>query len=727
MPQALTSSTAWPLALAMRRDLVVRQARWQGREYWIIKDPLALKYFRFEAEEFTILSLLDGRRSSDEVCEAFERQFAPQRITARQLQQLVGMLHRSQLLVASAAGQGAELAARAKTKQRRELWSKAANLLAIRFRGVDPDRFLNGLSGCAGWIFSLPAAACFVLLMLSATALVTAQLDTFLARLPTFEAFFAAENWLWLAVTLGLTKVLHELGHGLACQRFGGECHEMGVMLLVFTPCLYCNVSDAWMIPSKWRRIAVGAGGMYVELILASLATFGWWASAPGLFNALCLNVMFVSSVSTLLFNANPLMRFDGYYILADLVEIPNLRQKAATIVQRKLGRWLLGLRERPDPLLPASHHGLLAAYATASSIYGWLVSLSIFWIVYRALEPYGLKFAGQALGLAMVITLIVAPVVRLLTFVFQPARPKELNPMRAILSVSALGALACGVMCVPLPYYVPARFVIEPRGGTSVYVEVPGELRVSHVQHGPVAAGQTIAELDDLNARLAVQKLASQRTQAIARIEGIRQRAHVDEAALLELSQAEEALAALDVQLARLELDIAKLVIQAPASGLLLPAPSRPAEEQQGTLATWSGRPLEVRNVGAFLSAGTLLGRIAQPGELEAILAIPEEELDFVASGQAVDLILDSLPGQRLPGRIQRVSAENFQTDDEVGLPRQQPAQQPVVYQASVPLDDLSGAIVVGACGTARVQAGRQPLVTRLWRAACRTFHFEM
>ena len=118
--------------------------------------------------------------------------------------------------------------------------------------------------------------------MLAALLLVAAEFDTFRSRLPTFQAFFAAQNWLWLAVTLCVTKVLHEFGHGLACKRFGGECHEMGVMLLVFTPCLYCNVSDAWMIPSKWRRAAIGAAGMYVELILASSGTFCGGSASRG-------------------------------------------------------------------------------------------------------------------------------------------------------------------------------------------------------------------------------------------------------------------------------------------------------------------------------------------------------------------------------------------------------------------------------------------------------------
>ena len=106
-------------------------------------------------------------------------------------------------------------------------------------------------------------------------------------------------------------------------------------MLLVFTPCLYANVSDSWMLPNKYHRAFIGAAGIYVEAILASIATFIWWFSEPGLLNYLALSVMFICSVSTVLFNGNPLLRFDGYYILMDLLEIPNLRQKATEVMKR--------------------------------------------------------------------------------------------------------------------------------------------------------------------------------------------------------------------------------------------------------------------------------------------------------------------------------------------------------------------------------------------------------
>ncbi len=163
---------------------------------------------------------------------------------------------------------------------------------------------------------------------LGAAGLLVTQFEAFQNKLPAFEEFFAAKNWIWLAIVMALTKVFHEFGHGLACKKFGGQCHEMGVMLLVLTPCLYANVSDSWLLPSKWKRAFIAAAGMYVELVLASVAVFVWWFSQPGMINQLALNIVFISSVSTILFNANPLLRYDGYYILSDLLEIPNLRSK---------------------------------------------------------------------------------------------------------------------------------------------------------------------------------------------------------------------------------------------------------------------------------------------------------------------------------------------------------------------------------------------------------------
>jgi putative peptide zinc metalloprotease protein len=223
-------------------------------------------------------------------------------------------------------------------------------------------------------------------------------------------------------------------------------------------------------------------------------------------------------------------------------------------------------------------------------------------------------------------------------------------------------------------------------------------------------------------------------------RVDTIRQRAHVEDQALLELAHAEEALAALDAQLARRREEMARLTIRAPFSGVLVPPPTRKSDKgERKRLATWSGRPLDVRNVGAHLEASTLLGRIAQPGKLEAVLAVPQEEMDFVQPGQRVQIFLQQLPGDDLAGQIDHIASEELKAvPDRLAsrtggtLATRTAAggyEQPlgVVYQASVPIDDATGTLFVGGTGIAKIHAGWQPLGQRLWRSLCRTFRFEM
>jgi len=736
----LTSSTSRPLAVRMRPDLEVTTQEYQGRTYWIVKDPLALKYFRFEEPELAILQMLDGRTSLDELCEQFQRRFAPQQVTRGELSRLTAMLHRSGLLLAEAPGQGDQLRSRA-AEQRGQWWlGKLSNLLAFRLRGVDPDAWLSWLDGCCGWIFSAPAVMAALGLMLAALLLIAAEFEVFCSRLPAFHEFFAAKNWLALAVTLAVTKILHEFGHGLACKRFGGECHEMGLMLLVFTPCLYCNVTDSWMIPSKWKRAAVGAAGMYVELILASLATLAWWYSRPGLVNGLCLNVMFVCSVSTILFNANPLMRFDGYYILADLLEIPNLRQKASQLLSRKLAAWFLGTTEPHDPFLPKRHAWLFVIYSVASAAYGWLVTFSIFWFLYQVLEPYGLKIIGQLLAVAMVSMLVLTPLWRLVKVFQIPGRVQRVKKGRATVMFSLTAAAIGAALLVPLPYYVPCQFYVQPRGATNVYVDVPGEVKRIFVAGGVVEEGQPILELENADARTAEQSLISQRDQVAAQLEALRQQAHTNEESQLDLAAARQSLAALEEQLDQRREQNRRLIVRAPAAGVLLPPVTRQSPSTEAkTLPTWSGRPLDVRNVGAYLEASTTVGRIVRPKEFEAILAIAQEELEFLGPGQSVDLYPAGLPGEKLAGSIELLSHQEMQAvpaalslkagGNLATRTDEQGAERPVdvAYQASVPLDDDSGLLVTGATGQAKIHAGYQPLAIRLWRSLCRTFRFEM
>ena len=172
-------------------------------------------------------------------------------------------------------------------------------------------------------------------------------------------------------------KIIHEFGHGLTAKHFGGEVHEMGMLFLVLTPALYCDVTDSWLLPNKWNRIWISAAGIYVECFLASIATFVWWYSEPGLLNSLAMATMFICSVNTIMFNANPLLRYDGYYVMADWLEIPNLRIKSTQFFAYLIQEKVLGLEIPVQSYLPRSRRYLFVTYAIASYIYRWVVTFS--------------------------------------------------------------------------------------------------------------------------------------------------------------------------------------------------------------------------------------------------------------------------------------------------------------------------------------------------------------
>jgi putative peptide zinc metalloprotease protein len=739
LAELYASSTSRPLGLRMRADLEFVQQTWQGRACWVIKDPLALKYYRFEEEEYAILSWLDGKTSLSELQERFEREFAPQKLTIPPLQQLLTMLHRSNLLVSLAAGQGESLHERQEQRAKQKFWAAASNPLAFKVRGIDPDALLTILTHYFGWLFAPLALIAGIWLALSAGLLIAVQWQDFSNRLPGFREFFSVNNWLLLAVIMSLVKILHEFGHGVSCRRYGGQCHELGLMLLVFTPCLYCNVTDAWIIPSKWRRAMIGAAGMYVELLLAAACTWIWWFTQPGLVNHLCINTMFVCTVSTLMFNANPLMRYDGYYILCDLLEIPNLRQKATSLVQSKAAAWVLGLPERNDPFLPVRGRLWFVLFCVASTLYGWLVTFSVLWFLTQVFKPYGLAVLGQGLVLVTIVLMVLLPVWRLVQQLKIPGRRQRMKPTRVVVSSVAAAGVIAAIVLVPLPHWIAVPVLLQPRGAEAIYVEVPGEVVEVWQDHGAVHQGQPLARLTNLDAQIAAQKLRARRDELAAKIDGLRQRAHTDTQAILELSQTEEALAAVTEQLQQRETELRKLTIVAPFAGQFLPPPERSDSASKVTLASWHGRPLAAKNRGAYLEKGTLLGKLTPTGQFEAVLAIDENAMEFVRPGQRVEILLDQWPGLKLRGSIEHLSEQPWNALPP-GLSSKSGgriathtgadgAEHPLseTFQASVPLAETDDRWAAEGTGIARIDAGSLTLAQHAWRMICRTFRFEL
>jgi len=743
----------------MRPDLEIRKQRYHGEAYWVVKEPIGLNYFRFHEEEFAILQMLDGQSSLDSIKERFEADFAPQKLTFQDLQQFIGMLHRSGLVISETAGQGRQLAKRRGEKKRREWLGRLTNVFALRWRGVDPERFLSWLYPYVRWMFHPLCVALCLAIGISALLLITVQFEVFRSRLPTFHEFFdprAPDKWLYLALTMGVVKVLHELGHGLSCKHFGGECHEIGFMLLVLTPCLYCNVSDSWMLPNKWKRAMIGAAGMYVELVLASIATFLWWFSdRASLLNNLSLNVMFICSVSTLIFNGNPLLRFDGYYILMDLAEIPNLRQKATEVLKRFMVGVCLGLEQPDNPFLPQKNRFLFGAYTVAAVVYRWIIVFSIVMFLIKVFEPIGLKIVGQIVAATGFFGLIVQPLWQLARFFYLPGRMHKVKKYRVIASLAVVGAVLAAVVFLPLPHSVKCEFEVGPQDAAAVYVEVPGLVEEILVKEGEeIDKGDPLLVLSNPDLELSVLDLQGQRDVTESRLRAVSREQFADDQSALQIGQLRELLAATTQQLAEKKQELARLRVVSPAAGVIIPAPPRTSreEEAEGRLPAWSGSPLNRKNLGAAYTESELICRVGDPTDLEALLVVDQNDIDLVDAALAgktepkdkpkVKLEMDAFPGRTLYSYVDKVARVELKAmpaslssqaggrvetkTDRSGVSRPLSTS----YHACVPLKDqgsLKGLICNGMRGRAQIYTRWQSLGARLYRYLSRTFHFEL
>ncbi|MGL4595616.1 MAG: hemolysin D [Thermoguttaceae bacterium] len=746
LSDSLVSSSARQLPIQVRPDLIATQQYYLGRSYWIVKEPIGLRYFRFHDEEYALLKLFDGHRSLDEIKTEFERQFPPQKIRLEELQHFLGQLHQSGLLLAGVPDQGPELLKRKKKRFKQEMFQKLTNVLAIKFKGFDPDGILTALLPSVRFLFSPVVVIFCLLLCLCALCLVLVEFDTFRSRLPAFNTFFGTSNIFLLAIVLAFTKVFHEFGHGLTAKYFKGECHEMGVMILVLTPCLYVNVSDSWLLPNKWHRMMIALAGIYVECVLAAIATFIWWFSTPGITHYLALNVMFIASVSTIVFNMNPLLRYDGYYVLSDWLEIPNLRQKATKILTQKCSEWFLGMEHQEDPFLPQKNQLWFAFYSIAAFCYRWVVMASILYFVYKVFEPYGLQVIGQGIAIFSLFSLFIMPIYKVAKFFWVPGRIYQVKPFRFYLSASLVAAILGAVLFVPLPYFVLAPAIIELRPATSEQIYIPdikGGARLVRLDVKPnqiVNEGDALGllESDALLSELIEQD--SKYRDLIKELETLEELQMYKNEAALKMGPVREMLTATESILRQKHHQYENLTLKSPISGVVVSPPWKPYQRpEKEALPFWSGSPLEPSNIGATLEPGTLFCSIGDPTDLEAVLVVNQSQREFLHLGQKVELKLTEFPETVFIGEIQDMEGQALsslepQLSTRVGgdvptTTQRDGSERPnsPSFRVRMPLDNSDLSVFVGMTGTAKVQVASQTLGMRLFRFCNETFNFKL
>src|SRR5579884_487267 len=385
----------------LRPNLEITPQRQGERTFYVLKDPVSLAYFRLDEGQRFAAGLMDGRHTLDEIRAAYEERFRPERLSPEELEAFAARLVDAGLAVSDAPRVGQRVWELTRRHRRRAVLTALINFLWIKVPLLDPTPLLDRLVPRLRFLFGRTAALCGLAFVLTAGALVTVRWHDFTTRLPDNRTFFTAANLLALWLAVGLVKAVHELAHAVCCRALGAEVREMGVMFLVLSPSLYCETSDSWVLPEKRRRMAVAAAGIGAELLLAAAASFLWWLSDPGtVTHHLCLGLMVVCTVNTLAWNANPLLRYDGYYVLSDCLEVPNLAEVSARYTRALLLR-LAGVSVPPEPLPPGGRPTVFVAYALASYFYRLFAAGVVVYFLCTFLAPYKLAALGVALGLA--------------------------------------------------------------------------------------------------------------------------------------------------------------------------------------------------------------------------------------------------------------------------------------------------------------------------------------
>ena len=702
---------------ALRRDLQITQVSYQRRRSWVVKDPSSLRYYRWGEWDYLVARLLDGKRRVEDIAAEMSRALDTQ-VDPEQVQTTVHSLLSAGLL----RGTGTvmrrlhELQREATLKKKRKtrLLSLASKIISFKVTLFDPDLLLLRMSKKLGFLWTRGALLVLVLILVASGWLMLANSSSLGERMPDLLGW---ENLIFMWFVMIAVKIVHEFGHGLACKHFGGEVHEMGAIFIIFSPFLFCNASDSWTFREKRKRLVVNFAGIYLELFLAAVAAALWVLTQPGLFNQICFNVMLVCSVITIFFNANPLMKFDGYYALSDWTEVPNLKERGDRALVSGATSLLTGDRgTTADPLVSALR-GRIMIYAVASYIWTFLVAYNIMLAMGTILEPYGLDRIAQATASLALLTGIVAPPImvglhvrKLLASNSDPELRKKIGKRAAIFT-----ALLAAVLAVPWPVSVRSSCVVDSGTRVRITAATGGYLHAVLCSDGQkVDAGTTLAELENE----VLRRQAKDYELRFAALQAAVAAAETDPEFRRDLSslrlQEQQLRSALD----RAESQIAQLTLRSPIAGVV------------------SGRGLRGKK-GSLLREGELFCEILPAGSPEAVVVLGESDAGQVQAGQPVVFRLNSLAsrsfegevlevtqqplaklphqslGQHAGGTVPSVMAATPASANNPAGVEATPTGQVYAVKVSISDDDL---LRPGMSGRIRIDCGRKPLGVTLW-----------
>lgn len=709
MPDSLFSPSWYRVAglrPRLRSHVEIHRHHYRGELWYVLQDHASGRFQRFTPAAYQIIGLMDGRRTVQEIWDTVRSRLKDKAPTQEEVIRLLSQLHAVDALQSDVVPDPSELLKRFE-KRRYGTWKQnIRSPLFVRIPLLDPERFLTKFQGLARPFFSWAGA----ILWLAVVGAAVFQAGVHWPELTEniTDRVLAPKNLLILWLTFPFLKAFHEFGHGFAVKVKGGEVHEMGIMFLVFTPIPYVDASSASAFREKRERILVGAAGMAVEVFLAALALFVWINIEPGLARSVTYNAIFIAGVSSLLFNGNPLLRYDAYYILGDLLEIPNLGPRGLQYLKYVLQRYLFGVHDAEPPSSTSGERFWFLIYSVSSFVYRMFIYTAIVLFVATKFFFIGVLFACWAM-----FNMFILPAAKGIWFLSSSPRIRRKRIRAIMMSGLTLASIVALITLVPVPLstrtegvmWIPEQSFV--RAGTDGFVDrllaAPGTI---------VKQGQSLIQCSDPLLPAQIRVLQSKLREL---------RAIYDTYLISDLVQAEitkEEIHNVTAQLEDARERAGELTIRSAADGTFV-------------VPTAQDLP------GRFVRRGEVLGYVLDRSAVTARVVVHQPDVDLVRQHtyavhvRLPERIPETLPAMlrrevpaatdQLPGRaLSREGGGEIAIDprDVLGIKTFHK-----VFLFDIELPSYEGLYNVGSRLYVRFDHGREPLIGRWYRGLRQLF----
>ncbi|MBX3406528.1 MAG: PqqD family peptide modification chaperone [Phycisphaeraceae bacterium] len=590
----------------LRPHVQITRQQYRGRRWHVVHDPTSNQFYRLNPIAQDFVGMLDGTRGVEEAWRASLQKFGDMAPTQNEVIQLISQLYSANLLACDTTPETDQLLRRGRERIKKKVAAQAIGIMYFKIRMFNPDRLLTLAEPIIRPILNIWGFLAWCVLLVAALVTVLPEWDRLAQGFDDLRG--DPSQWIWVGIVFVITKAIHEFGHGVLCKRFGGQVPEFGIMLLVLFPSPYVDASACWAFPSKWKRVAVGAGGMIFELAVASVAAFVWVSGQPGdLATKLAYNAMLTASISTVLFNANPLMRFDGYYILADWLEVPNLAQRSNKMLMHLMQKYVYRLRNLTAPSSLRGEQAILITYGLAALAY------RIFLFITITLYVMGKFFAiGLLLAVWTASAWFIIPIGKFLHWHASSPQHSEHRLRGWGISCAMIALVVIALGMVPFPDRRRGEGIVESLDRTTVYFLSEGFIDIVHKRAGDhVEAGEAIVTFinpelekraDAVLAQLEEFQVQERSARAAGEIGGV-------QIALERIRVAQENLD----EVRRMQDD---LVVRAPHAGVI------------------AGMDLESRR-GGFLKRADPVCEVVDPSRLRVVAVMEQRQAAWLFEGR--------------------------------------------------------------------------------------------